>query len=265
MSEMDFEKQIYSIAQQMTYPRTPDVARHVMIRSGRKPRVVSTGLAWSLTVIVVLLVSLMLIPPARAAILEFIEIGIVRIFPPSTESPIKSPQPATPQSLAPVTSTPYLESSRLLLDLSRLAGETTFANAQQRVPYSILLPTYPASLGEPDHTFVQDADGEMTILVWLDRNDSQKVLMSLHFIPSESWAIKKLQPLTVEVTEVNGHSAAWTTGPYFLLLSNRSSDLTRMIDGHVLIWEQGNITFRLETALSIEEAIRVAESLEPMP
>jgi hypothetical protein len=33
------------------------------------------------------------------------------------------------------------------------------------------------------------------------------------------------------------------------------------VDGHVLIWTEGAITYRLETALPESEAIRIAESL----
>jgi hypothetical protein len=47
---------------------------------------------------------------------------------------------------------------------------------------------------------------------------------------------------------------------------NRNMELKRLIDGHVLIWTEGDITFRLETDLSVEEAIQVAESLaSPSP
>ncbi len=35
-----------------------------------------------------------------------------------------------------------------------------------------------------------------------------------------------------------------------------------MIDGHVLIWKKSSLTYRLETDLSLKEAIKIAESLE---
>jgi hypothetical protein len=34
-----------------------------------------------------------------------------------------------------------------------------------------------------------------------------------------------------------------------------------LIEGHVLIWTEGEITYRLETDMPLEEAVRVAESL----
>jgi hypothetical protein len=42
-------------------------------------------------------------------------------------------------------------------------------------------------------------------------------------------------------------------------------EFTRLVDGHVLIWADGDITYRLETNLLLEEAIRIAESLRPIP
>ncbi|HQV95460.1 MAG TPA: DUF4367 domain-containing protein [Anaerolineales bacterium] len=281
MSEMDFETQMRSIAQRINYPHTPDIAGRVMSRLRRFPsptgrgvrgegrsRFISKGWAWSLTLIVVLLFSLMLIPPVRAAVLEFIQIGIVRIFPRPTDTPpLETPRTATPQSFAPVTATPYLESSTLLVDLSRLAGEKTLPQAQSLVSsyYPILLPTYPRDVGEPDRVFVQDADGAMTILVWFDPNDPEKVMLSLHIIPEGSWAIRKSEPVTIEETLVNGQRAVWAVGPYPLRYSNGDIDFTRLIDGHVLIWTDGNVTYRLESNLSMEEAIKVAESLQSLP
>lgn len=278
MNESDFENRVRSVATQMNYPRTPDVAGIILTRlnPSTKPgffsrsfgAVQGRGVVVSLSLIVVLLFSLMLIPPVRAAVLEFIQIGIVRIFPRSTEAhPIETPLTALPESHAPVTATPYLKSSTLLVDLARLAGERTLSEAKVLVApyYSILLPAFPPELGEPEHVFVQEANGAMTILVWLDPNDSEKALISLHIIPAGSWAIHKSEPVTIQETLVNGQRAVWAAGPYPLRYSNGDLDFTRLIVGYVLIWTEGDITYRLETALPMDEAIKVAESLEPIP
>lgn len=34
--------------------------------------------------------------------------------------------------------------------------------------------------------------------------------------------------------------------------------------GNVLVWEQGDITFRMESNLPLDDAIAIAESLEPI-
>jgi hypothetical protein len=35
----------------------------------------------------------------------------------------------------------------------------------------------------------------------------------------------------------------------------------RLVEGHVLIWADGSLTYRLETELPLDEALRIAESL----
>jgi hypothetical protein len=266
MSELErelFENQLKSIAKRMDNPRTPNIAGSVMtqLRASTRPGFFSRNLAWSLTMIVVLFSSLMLIPPVRAAVVEFIQIGIVRIFP----RPIDVISTATPDALIPGTATPSIPAATLIPSLSRIAGETTLADAQSRLDYSILLPAYPSDLGLPDHVFLQDAEGTMTILVWLDPRQINKVLMSLHFIPEGSWGIEKSEPRFIEQANVNGQPAIWAVGPYPLRLRNGNLDFTRLIDGNVLIWADDNLTYRLETNQSLEEAIQIAESLEPIP
>ena len=221
-------------------------------------------LAWSLTIILILFSSLMLIPPARAAILEFIQIGIVRIFR-AEPTPAAPPQQEFQSTMIPMTATPAETSETMIPLLERMAGEVTLEEAQQTVNYSILLPSYPPDLGLPDRVFVQDAEGDMSILVWIDPQQPSQVLMSLHMIPPGSWAVDKMDPARIEETTVNGQRAIWAVGPYPLRFSNGNLDFVRLVDGHVLIWTDGNITYRLETELDLDEAVKVAESLEPVP
>src|ERR671910_3840189 len=96
-----FEKQLVSSASGLDYPRTPDIAGSVMsrLRPAARPRFLPRKLVWSLTVILILFSSLMLIPPARAAILEFIQIGIVRIFR-AEPTPVAPPQQEFPVTMA---------------------------------------------------------------------------------------------------------------------------------------------------------------------
>ena len=261
-----FERQLLSLSKRLEYPRTPDIAGAVMprLQGSVLRRSPSRRLAWSLTIILILFSSLMLIPPARAAIIEFIEIGVVRIFR-AEPTPMTPPQQEFPSTIAPVTATPALTSEPLVPILEDLMGEMTLEQAQKVVTYPLLLPSYPPDLGPPDRVFVQDADGAMTILVWIDPQEPDEVVMSLHFMPAGSWAIKKIDPTFIRETTVNGQRAIWAIGPYPVRYSNGDIDFMRMVNGHVLIWAEGDVTYRLETELSLEEAVRVAESLEPIP
>jgi hypothetical protein len=297
MSEIQrelFEKQLLAISKGLDYPRTPDIAGAVTARlraslGGRGGRgkglprftLRARRLAWSLMIILILFSSLMLIPPARAAVIEFIQIGVVRIFR-AEPTPLAPPNRENPSTMIPVTATPIPTSQPLIPILEKLAGEMTLAEAQKVVNYPILLPSYPPNLGGPDRVFVQDVDGNMVVLVWIDPQQPDQVLMSLHFIPTGSWAIDKEKPTSVQETTVNGQRAVWAVGPYPVRYSNGDYDFIRLINGHVLIWADNKtlapgahlprtqvpgsagVTYRLETNLSLEEAIKIAESLEPI-
>ena len=280
-----FEKQLRSLAKGLDYPRTPDLVGPVMTRlralpspSSRgfggeeRPRFISRRLAWSLTLILFLFTSLMLIPPVRAAVIEFIQIGVVRILQ-GEPTPVAPPNQEFPSTMVPITATPGATSQPLIPLLERLAGEMSLEEAERLVNYPVVLPSYPPDLGPPDRVFVQDTDGDMTILVWIDPQQPDEILMSLHIVPPGSWAIEKVNPALVQETTVDGQRAIWAVGPYPLRFSNGNLDFVRMIDGHVLIWTDGDtlapgasagVTYRLETNLSLEEAIKVAESLEPL-
>lgn len=268
MSEMDFEARLHALADRMDYPLTPDIAGRVVarLRPAKTPRIISKAAAWSLAIILVLVSSLMLIPRVRAAVIDFFQVGIVRIFPPSATPTAQTITTATPESMTPSAATPGPTLPSLLPLLDTIAGETNLANAQEITGYPILLPTHPPDLGLPDRVYIQDADGAMTILVWVDPQQPERVLLSLHFIPKESWAIKKMGPRMIQETRVNGRYAIWAEGPYPLWLRGSSDiEFVRLVEGHVLIWEGDGITYRLESDLGMEEVIRVAESLGPIP
>jgi len=265
MNELEreiFEKRLPSISRRLDYPRTPDISGSVManLRHASRPRLISRGLVWMFTILLILFSSLMLIAPARAAIMEFIQIGIVRIFPRPAEV-IHTP---TADSFAPVTAAPSSGSSNLIPALDRIAGRTTLLGAQQQAAFPILLPSHPNDLGEPDHVFAQEAEGTMVILVWMDPQQPEQVLLSLHFIPSGSWAIRKMEPAVIQETSVNGQRGIWAAGPYALKARGGDIEFMRLIDGHVLIWAVDDLTYRLETDLPLEEALKISESLQPI-
>jgi hypothetical protein len=264
-----FETRLQTLAQGFVYPPAPQIAEKVMAKLSAHPmprRFTARRLAWVIAIVIALIAGLMAVPPVRAAVLEFIQIGIVRIFlrPPGTEIP-RAPT-ALPQSVIPLTATPGpTAASSLIPFLEQIAGETTLEKAREVVGFPIPLPTYPPDLGQPNRVFTQDLDGWMVVLVWLDPQKPEQVRMSLHIIEAGSWAIKKFEPKIVQETTVNGHRAVWAVGPYPLALRNKDIQVTRLIEGHVLIWAEGDLTYRLETDLPLEEAIQIAESLQVPP
>jgi uncharacterized protein (AIM24 family) len=67
---------------------------------------------------------------------------------------------------------------------------------------------------------------------------------------------------TLEMTEVNGNQAFWLVGPHYFRLRDSSAEEWLFVEGSVLIWWDGDVTYRLEGAESLEKALRIAESLQ---
>lgn len=246
------------IAPELSYPPLPDLDRRVkqqLETEALHPSAARLRWAWAGLVALLLLGGLIAVQPVRAALLEFLQLGAIRIFlTGSTATPL--PATTAPQA-APVT-TPRPGSTPLSSVLD-LAGETTLAEAQASVGFPIRRPAYPAGLGQPDRVFVQDFGGPVVILVWLAPDRPEAVRLSLHLLGPETFAHKS-QPQLVETTSVNGQPALWTRGPY-LLQFKTGPDTGRLIEGYTLIWTEGPITYRLETGQSLAVAIRMAESL----
>ena len=273
----DQEAWLQKTARELPYPETPDIAVAVRrrlatghTRERQQPRQARARLTWTIAILAAILLGLLAVPSVRAGISEFIQIGIVRIFlvPPTATLPAATP--AIPGSAPPIegapdsadaTTTSIPEPTPTLLPwLLDIDGVTTLQEARREADFPIQLPSYPADLGEPDHVFLQDMDGPVVILVWMDPDQPNRIRLSLHMYGPGTYA-EKMQPRTVGATKVNEQPALWATGPYIILLRNGDMDVRRLIDGHVLIWEQGSITYRLETDLEMEEAVKIAESL----
>jgi hypothetical protein len=259
------EEKLKQAGHALAYPSTPPIAQKVMMQLNQPVllRPLRGRRASVALVILILALTLILVPPARAAILEFIQIGVVRIFqvePPPAPAPTLSAVEG-PALQIPLTATPV---ATFLPSALNLAGETTLSEAQSKVDFPILLPAYPSDLSGPDHVYLQDAGSPMLVLVWMDRAHPEKVRLSLDEIAPGSWTLQKFQPRVLEETKVNGQQAVWTEGPYMLQVSNSNFELKRLVEGHVLIWTQGEITYRLETDLTLEEATKIAESLQPI-
>jgi hypothetical protein len=248
LSLEELEQRLRSAGQQLNYPPTPELAREVPVQR-RSYGPVLRQLALALLLLLALALA---VPPVRAAVLRVLQIGVVQVV---VQEPVAQ-SPPTPVSLP--------ENSLL----SDLAGETTLAAARDRLPFAIKLPTYPPDLGPPDQVFLQDLDGNALMLIWRDPAEPAAISMSLHLLTSRVMAEKTIfgsyETTILQETAVAGQPALWVRGPHFLQLKESSSGYAfrRLVDGNVLIWTADSLTYRLETLLPLEEALRIAESLE---
>jgi hypothetical protein len=257
-----WEHRLQSLSRELPYPPTPDIARAVRLKiSERRPSLTRWRFALvSVAIVLVVLAGLMAVPGVRAAVLEFLQIGGIRILLPSaTQTPTPAHTPLPSQTLPP-TATPAD-----LIALDDLAGETTLEEASQQVSFEVRLPSYPPDLGMPERVFIQDLQGDVLILVWTEEQDPGKARLILYEIAPGSWAGTKGEPDLVERTWVNDQPAVWVEGPHPFTLSDGYQSFYRLIVGRALIWAEDQVTYRLESYLSLEEAIKIAESLEALP
>jgi hypothetical protein len=236
-----FEKNLARVARDFEYPPTPKIAGRIRAKlDATRARV---ALPWKPAVAILLLALLIAfsVPAVRAGLVDFIQVGIVRIFPGTATVTLPAPTAVTDPLLT-------------------LDGKTTLEDARAKSLFPIIIPSYPSDLGLPDLVYRQDR-ADMVILVWLSPADPHTVRMSLHEIGPNSVVLKKMDTKVVQETSVGGRYALWTTGPYMLQISGAGFSFMRLVDGHTLIWAAGDITYRLETDLSLEEALKIAESL----
>ena len=154
-----------------------------------------------------------------------------------------------------------------------LGKPVTLEAAATLVGRPIPLPGDPA-IGPPDAVYVDTTRANQVALVWRDRADLPHslepgvglVLMAFDGLVDDSYYEKMLgSDSTVEPVTVTGHRGLWIGGAAHFFFYRRSNgeviDDPRRWVGDALVWSDGVVTYRLETALGKAAAIRIAESL----
>lgn len=237
-------ERVQEMAASFPYPPTPDSRAAVQQRIGSRPLrrpTFTPRLVW-VVVAVALLLALLAVPQVRAAMLRIFQIGAITIF----------------EADASVSHTGIWADKPAALPLvaQGLAVEVSLAEAQTAVPGGLYLPTYPADLSAPDEVYLAETGWPQTVIfVWNEPTE-----LALYQISAEPFAYKGA-PI-IEETAVNGQWALWLVGPHRFMLADGRWQEWQFIESNVLIWwARDGLTFRLEGAESLTEAIRMAESL----
>jgi hypothetical protein len=171
--------------------------------------------------------------------------------------------------------TPTPSASPLPLGTGLNLGEKmTLAEAQTQVPFKILLPHDP-DLGLPDAVYLRrgNFDPQVTLL-WharpglpKARETGEGLLLTQFRAGVDADFIKKIsfEATTLEPVRVNGGQGFWIAGARHQLSfvdenGNLLPDTVRLA-GNVLLWEQGELTLRIEGKLSKDQALRIASTV----
>ncbi len=236
------EQRLRRAARDLRYPPTPDLAGAL-----RHRRAGPALWRWRAALLAAVAVAaLLMVPQVRAAALAFLRIGAIEIVP-ARQTPDTGPAATAPPPDP----------------LPDLRGATTLAEARARLAFPLRLPSEPADLGPPDGVFVQDLGGPAAILVWRDPATPARLRLALYVLSSDVFG-RKVGVTAIQETSVGGRRAVWASGPYVLRLGPTHAEelaTRRLVAGNTLIWEHDGLTYRLESDLPLEAAVRIAESL----
>ena len=229
----ELEAVLSELGRYVEFPPTPNLAPAVRRRLGER-RSWRRPVVLALAVLVVAIGATLAVPAARTAILDWLGLRGVHIVRVDKLPP------------APVIGN---------LDLGR---PVTLAEARRRAPW-LLVPT-----DAPDRVYVSTAiPGGKVSLLW--GTPASVRLLLTEFRGQETYIEKLIEP-NAEVERVDvGDLGVWLEQPHVLFFVDRDGRFrqnTARLAGKTLIWQQGDVTLRLEGKLSKAEALRIGRSAD---
>ena len=181
--------------------------------------------------------------------------GEAPVSPPPSVEPSRSPAPGVPGSAM------------------GLGERVELADLDARAGFHVRWPDDP-SVGPPDAAYVDDRKGGQVSLVWASTPDLPAtlepgvglLLSQFRGQTDEGFFTKAVHGgTTFEPVSVGGGEGFWLSGdPHLFFWQGPDGfvDDPRRWVGDTLLWSDGTITFRLETSLGRDAAIRLAETLD---
>lgn len=222
-----------------------------------------------LAALVVALVLLLAFPGTREALAQLLGLRTVRIIPvtptPTPTAATRAPGnvPPPPAATGTVTPLPIPSATSTARPLTQCC-ETTLSEARALARNQILLP--PGE--EPSKVYLQRVPGfgeaQQVILVF---GDPSAPSFTLYEATNFLYGKMVSEGTVIRETTVRGQRALWLSGaPHVLVYldANGNPELgtERPVNANTLAWEAADVTFRVETNQSEEDAVRFAESLK---
>jgi hypothetical protein len=238
----ELEQRLAEAAPHYPFPPTPAVAEAAATRLGprRRPRRTRLLIGAAAAVVAALVAVLALSPGARSAVLDWLDaIPGVRIHR-VEKLPVSNLMPGA-----------ELEFGR----------RVSLNSARRRAGFTVRLPD---ELGDPTAVyFDRDRGGTVVTARYGDR-----LVLSEWTTSAVLFDKLLLGPTRVERTTVGDNRAAWISGGdhavYYLGAVDAAEHARQgSLAGNVLLWQDGLVGYRLETAASKKRALDLAESLRP--
>jgi hypothetical protein len=216
-------------------------------------------------------------PEARTAVAERLGLrGVLIREVPAIATPVPSAPPAVAASPAaapgmaasPAVPTPTPSAGARL----SLGQAVSLDQARARVQFQFPLPT---SIGTPDEVYVLDnPPGGQVAFIYYPRPDLPQTnttgigLLFTAFqgtVPSGMFGKGVPPGTTLEELQVNGGQGYWIAGDlhtiFYLDSRGQGRTETTRLASNVLVWDQGQLTLRIESSLSKVSALAIAASV----
>lgn len=231
------DKQLRAIAQKMEYPPTPIIPIPAKSTSTFWLR----SYTWQTALIsLVLLGSLFIFEPVRATVSEWLGIdGLLQIVP-ADQTP--------PADVA-------------LIEAMTLSEKTTLADTQSQVAFTL---RYPTEIDLPDEVYLVDKQLiSGVIMVWRDA-DSQEINYAFYQLTGSQGFYKGQDFIQTTRVDESPNVAFWLEQPHTFWIEQIPEPepyKAYLIEEPVLIWEYRGILHRLESNLTLAEALIIANSM----
>ena len=239
----DLERRLAGLAPDYPFPPTPDLAGAAGVRlgiSGRRRR--AGRLVIALAAIVAALAAVLAVSPgARGAFADWLD------FLPGVRVERVEELPSMP-----------------LAQWTGVYGEqATLAEAERQAPFDVLLPE---SLGEPDlvYRYRDPSGGFVVTAVYGDEREARLVLTE--WTTEDVLFHKLLGPVTqAELVDVRGQEGLWISGNehvvFYLGHDFQERAAPGALAGNVLVWQEGDVGYRLEAGVGRERAFELVAEL----
>jgi hypothetical protein len=263
--QQTWEQSAAQLAREYPFPPTPDLTAAVRQRTApatppvpARHRAPSWAVATAI-VLTVLALGVLAVPQTRAAVWSLVvRIGAIRIF-------VDEPAPATPVPLiaSPISVTPAEPTPVPLALLAALPGEAVAIDSLSSfAAFPLQLPSGTLPWGPPDSAVVHPVGNtRMVTLVWNDSQQPGQPVLTLSQTDLPQLAFKMAGADQMTTVQLDGGEALWIEAPHTIQLPIDGGPDEVRIASNVLVWSDGVMTYRIEGAITQDEAIRLANSL----
>lgn len=276
MPDAALERDLLDLGSSIAWPPTPDLVPGIRARlhapptaqRGWRTRSIAFRRPFAIAAVILLalVAGVLLASGLRHTVADILGVRGIRIV-------IERVHPTVPPTVVP-GSPPVPVGQRLLL------GDRLDLKAAQRLAGFRIHAPAPDQLGQPDEVYARSMPGGtvMISLVYLPDTRLPEtaetgvglLLMEFTATSDTGYLVKSLAgDGKLSAITVNGREGWWVEGTsHLIMLTDPTGGCcpgSRRASGNILLWEQGGITFRMESALPRDAADTIASSVTPLP